>query len=167
MDVRASFELSLKLLEKETIKFFACLSVCREGGFSVYAARAVANCNKATAQRQLNYLCQLSLLNGADKGDNLYVLHPLIRLFAGEILSADSILKLKAEAGRAEFYRGLERLTNLNSKNLKVKSIFKKELGDIMEAAKWYHEQEIPKYDFAFCMLPFLKSMDTGSKQLN
>ena len=49
LDVRVSFNASLRLLTPEEIDFFASLSICDADGFSLQTAAAVAGCTQAVA----------------------------------------------------------------------------------------------------------------------
>jgi len=63
LDVRASFSLSLRLLEPAEIDFFAGLSVCALDGFSLVAAAAANGCAALPAQERIACLFGLSLVN--------------------------------------------------------------------------------------------------------
>lgn len=75
LDVRASFSLSLRLLEPAEIDFFAALSVCAPDGFSLMAAAAANGCDEPAAQEQITSLFALCLVN-VNFVDARYVLHP-------------------------------------------------------------------------------------------
>src|SRR5919199_202833 len=103
LDLRACFSLSLKQLQPEKINFFACLSLCASDGFSRRTATATSGFNdEYDAQKYLDYLCRISLLNYAKVGENRFVFHPLIRLFARELL-VERGLEEEATARHAEF----------------------------------------------------------------
>ncbi|AFY57070.1 ATP-dependent transcriptional regulator [Rivularia sp. PCC 7116] len=145
LNVKASLSLSLKLLEKDEIDFFACLSVCAESGFSRRTAAIVGNFDdEYTAQDYLDRFHQLSLLNYSEVGENRFVFHPLIRLFAQE-LAIERGLKDDAAASHAQFFVEFKSIEIDSS----TASLIAEELEDIMLAAKWLQQQQIADYEFA------------------
>jgi hypothetical protein len=86
LDVRVSFNASLRLLTPDETDFFAGLSVCDSDGFSLQTAAAVAGWARDVADERLAYLYRLSLVNRPDGAVAArFVLHPLLRAFAGEL----------------------------------------------------------------------------------
>lgn len=150
LDVRASFALSLKLLEQSEIDFFACLSVCAQDGFSVQAAKAAAGSGDSIANESLGRLYQLSLLNRPQLGNDRFVFHPLIRLFAQE-LSAERSLSEEAARRHAEFYVELIRSTRAVGKAISD------EMDDIVLAAEWLLNKGRADYEFLIRLEPFLQ----------
>ncbi|MCL1465307.1 ATP-binding protein, partial [Argonema galeatum] len=155
LNVQASLSLSLEMLEPEEIDFFACLSVCAEDGFSLRSAMVAGGCeDEFLAQDYLDYLYRLSLLNYSDIGENRFVFHPLIRLFAGE-LSEKQQLKELAAARHAEFY--IEWVKSGDVNDSVVASAIAEELEEIILAANWMQRQETADYEFAKCLQPFFE----------
>jgi tetratricopeptide (TPR) repeat protein/nucleoside phosphorylase len=154
LDVRASFELSLKLLINEEIDFFACLSVCAQDGFSLWAAKAAVECSDTTVHEHLGRLYQLSLLNRSQVTDDQFVFHPLIRLFAQE-LADDRSLKENAASRHAQFY--IELIRSGKFASLMDVPTLSKEMDDIILAAEWLLTKEQPDYEFLICLEPLLQ----------
>jgi tetratricopeptide (TPR) repeat protein len=163
LDLRACFSLSLKQLQPEEIDFFSCLSVCAEDGFSRRTAMAATRCeDEYVAQESLDYLCRLSLLNYAEVGENRFVFHPLIRLFARELL-VERGLEEEATARHAEFLIEFVKSSALEGS---VASFIAEEFNNIILAAKWLQQHETTsnnkkeekeKYDFAIWLQPFFE----------
>jgi hypothetical protein len=163
LDLRACFSLSLKQLHPEEIDFFSCLSVCAEDGFSRRTAMAASGCeDEYVAQESLDYLCRLSLLNYAEVGENRFVFHPLIRLFARELL-VERGLEEEATARHAEFLIEFVKSSELEGS---VASFIAEEFNNIILAAKWLQQHETTsnnkkeekeKYDFAIWLQPFFE----------
>ncbi|MCT7993767.1 tetratricopeptide repeat protein, partial [Laspinema olomoucense] len=162
LNVQASLSLSLEMLEPEEIDFFACVSVCAENGFSRQAAIAASGCeDEFLAQDYLDYLYRLSLLNYSEVGENRFVFHPLIRLFAGELAEERQLRELAA-ARHAQFY--IEWVKSREENNPAVAAAIAEELDDIILAANWMQRQETTskteekeKYSFFYCLPPFLE----------
>jgi tetratricopeptide (TPR) repeat protein len=157
INVRASLELSLNLLKKRnkenTINFFACLSVCHKNGFSFYIAKVVSGLNKETTHDYLRDLRQYSLLEGCQNLQTRYSFHPLIHLFAQDLLAKTPQLKEQAEKRYANFYRNFVKYKNI--KDQKVTQIMKQELNNIILVAEWLQKEQIADYDFALRLIPF------------
>jgi tetratricopeptide (TPR) repeat protein len=154
LDVRASFSLSLELLEPQEIDFFACLSVCAEDGFSVQAAMAAGDCDEATAHERLGYLYRLSLLNRPQFGANRFVFHPLIRLFAQELAVKRSLQDGAAER-HARFFVEFVKSSDVNDRI--PASALAEELDDIILAAEWLQRQERADHEFLIRLQPFFE----------
>jgi len=154
LDVRASFSLSLKLMESQEIDFFACLSVCAEDGFSVQAAMTAGDCNEATAHERLSYLYRLSLLNRSQVGTNRFLFHPLIRLFAEE-LAGKRALRDEAAERHADFFVELVKSSDVSDRA--VASVLAEELNDIILAAEWLQRQGRADYEFVIQLEPFFE----------
>ncbi|MBW4613548.1 MAG: tetratricopeptide repeat protein [Desmonostoc vinosum HA7617-LM4] len=159
LNVRATFNLSLEQLrrknEQETINFFSYLSVCYQDGFSKYAAKAASKFDKLTkVEEQLGYLCRFSLLNH-EKGQERYVFHPLIRVFAQEILEAQPTEANKAKERHAFFYQNFIKYNDL--KQREIASIVSTELNEIMRVAQWMQLEEIADFEFSRRLMPFFE----------
>ncbi|MEG3989482.1 caspase family protein [Microcoleus sp. S28C3] len=163
LDLRACFSLSLKQLEPEEIDKFACLSVSAEDGFFRRTAMAASGCeDEYVAQESLDYLCRLSLLNYAEVGENRFVFHPLIRLFARELL-VERGLEEEATARHAEFLIEFVKSSELEGS---VASFIAEEFNNIILAAKWLQQHETTsnskkkkkeKYAFGLCLQSFFE----------
>ncbi len=132
--VSTSLQKILQQLDKqkkyETIDFFACLSLCNPDGFSIYEAKAVADCDKNEAEGRIDYLRRLSLINILPNTENkenqhrLFIFHPLVRLFAKQLLQAKPNLKQQAE------YRYHNFLHPPTEANLKIENRYNFEKRD-------------------------------------
>ena len=162
LSLRVCFSLSLKQLQTEAINFFSCLSVCAKDGFSRQTAAAANGLNdKYDAQKYLDDLCRLSLLNYAEAGENRFVLHPLIRLFACEKL-AEIKLKEEAEARHADFCINLAK--SFNSNNRASASNIGEEIDDIILAAEWLQTSKTAVYELAESLNDFFEDYGYWSK---
>jgi len=164
LDVRASFSLSLGLLESEEVDFFACQSVCAEDGFSVQAAMAAGDCDESTAYERLGYLYRLSLLNRPQFGAGRFVFHPLIRLFAQELAVEHSLQDGAAER-HAQYFVELVKLTNVSDRA--AASVIAEELDDIILAAEWLQYQERADYEFVIRLEPFFQRYGHWQQAVN
>ncbi|MBE9098746.1 tetratricopeptide repeat protein [Vacuolonema iberomarrocanum] len=98
LNVEASINLSLELLNEDRQDFFACLCVCAEEGFARRTAMAAGGCeDEWDADDHLNRLYELSLLNYAEIGENRFVLHPLVRVYAENIARERNIFFISQE----------------------------------------------------------------------
>ncbi len=154
LDVRASFMLSLELLESAEIDFFSCLSVCAKDGFSLQAAMAATNSDNETAEESLNYLYRLSLLNYSPSKANGFVFHSLIRLFAQEKAIERSLQNIAAER-HAKFF--IEFVKNNDVTETAVSQFVAEELDDILLAAEWLQSQNKPDYELAIKLESFFQ----------
>ena len=145
LDIRASFSLSLELLEPEEVDFFACLSVCAEDGFSIQTAMAAGGCDEPEAQERLAHLYRLSLLNRPHLGIARFVFHPLILLFARE-LAIERSLEDDAAERHARFF--VELVKAGEELDPAAASVIAEELDDIILAAKWLQRQGRGDYEF-------------------
>ncbi len=162
LDLRACFSLSLKQLQPDKINFFACLSVCANDGFSRQTATAVSGFNdEYDAQKYLDYLCRLSLLNYSEVGKNRFVFHSLIRLFARELL-VERELEKEVTARHAEFCINLVKSFNLNNRS--SASNIGEEIDDIILAAEWLQKSKTADYDLAESLNDFFEDYGYWSK---
>jgi tetratricopeptide (TPR) repeat protein len=120
----------------ETIDFFACLSLCNPDGFSIYEAKAVADCDKNEAEGRIDYLRRLSLINILPNTENkenqhrLFIFHPLVRLFAKQLLETKPNLKQQAD------YRYHNFLHPPTEANLKIENRYKFDrIDDVIQIA--------------------------------
>ena len=163
LDLRACFSLSLNQLQPEKINFFACLSLCASDGFSRRTATATSGFNdEYDAQKYLDYLCRISLLNYAEVGENRFVFHSLIRLFARELL-VDRGLEEEATARHAEFCINLVKSFNPNNSDIGV-SIIGEEIDDIILAAEWLQKNGVADYNLAESLNDFFEDYGYWSK---
>ncbi|BCL34474.1 tetratricopeptide repeat protein [Nostoc sp. MS1] len=157
INVRASLELSLNLLKKRnqenTINFFACLSVCSKDGFSFHTAKAASGLDKEDTHTHLRNLRQLSLIEGSQHTQKRYSFHPLIYLFAQDLLSKNYQLEQQVQKRYTHFYQNFVKYKNF--KNKEINKILKSELNNIVLVAQWLKSERIADYDFAFCLIPF------------
>jgi tetratricopeptide (TPR) repeat protein len=164
LNLRASFELSLNLLDPDTKQFFACLSVCGRDGFSRRATMAAAGLiDEYDAQDFLTRLYRLSLINYAEAGENRYVLHSLIRLFAQEIAENVGVLE-SARANHAHFFIDLISQATLATR-IDAERI-SEDVDDIILAVDWLSKQENQDYGFALDLLPIFQKFGYWQKAL-
>ncbi|WP_293154570.1 MULTISPECIES: tetratricopeptide repeat protein [unclassified Microcoleus] len=143
-DLRACFSLSLKQFQSEEVDFFACLSVCAKDGFSRQAAMAASGFDdEYDAQEYLDSLCRLSLLNYAEVGENRFVFHPLIHLFAHDIAIERGLYENAVER-HAQFFI---RLVGESESNPFFATSVVAELESIILAINWL--QHVGKFDEA------------------
>ncbi|NEO45745.1 MAG: tetratricopeptide repeat protein [Moorea sp. SIO4A3] len=154
LNVEASLDLSLDLLEQEEIDFFACLSICAEEGFALRTAMAAAGCeDEWEAEEVLDSLCDLSLLNYAETRHDRFVLHTLVREYAKCLAEKRDLLSV-AQEGHAKFF--VEWLQPENLEDETVVDEAAANLDDVILAAEWLqtHEAEteqikLENYQFA------------------
>ncbi len=164
-DLRVCFSLSLKQLQPEEIDFFACLSVCAEDGFSRRTAMAASGCDdEYTTQEYLDYLCRLSLLNYSEVGESRFVFHPLIRLFARNLVGEHG-LEEDATARHAQFFINLVKSFNLNNRS--SASLIGEEIDDIILAADWLQRKRVADYELAEYLNDFFEDYGYWSKATN
>ncbi len=139
LNVTASLNLSLKELRQEQRDFFACLSVCAEDGFARRTAAAVGDCqDEWNAQDYLQVLHGLSLLNSAQIGENRFVFHPLVRVYARNLAEENNLLAI-AQERHAKFF--IEWLQSPELENIEVIPEIAENLDDIILAAQWLQNQ--------------------------
>ncbi|MFN9965199.1 MAG: NB-ARC domain-containing protein [bacterium] len=139
LNVTASLNLSLKELRQEQRDFFACLSVCAEDGFARRTAAAVGDCqDEWNAQDYLQVLHGLSLLNSAQIGQNRFVFHPLVRVYARNLAVENNLLSI-AQERHAKFF--IEWLQSPELENIEVIPEVAESLDDIILAAQWLQNQ--------------------------
>ncbi|MBD0347369.1 MAG: hypothetical protein ICV63_21630, partial [Coleofasciculus sp. Co-bin14] len=164
-DLQVCFSLSLKQLQPEEIDFFACLSICAEDGFSRRTAMAVSGCDdEYTTQEYLDYLCRLSLLNYSEVGESRFVFHPLIRLFARNLVGERG-LEEDATARHAQFFINLVKSFNLNNRS--SASLIGEEIDDIVLAADWLQRKRVADYELAEYLNDFFEDYGYWSKATN
>ncbi|MBE7383392.1 MAG: tetratricopeptide repeat protein [Leptolyngbya sp. SIO1E4] len=165
LNLRASFELSLKLLQPETVDFFACLSVCGRDGFSRRAAMAAGGLeDEFEAQDLLDPLYQLSLINYAEAGENRFILHSLIHLLAQEIAEVEGIFAVARER-HSEFFINLAKASDIE--NVSIAQEIAEDLDDLILAVDWLSTQEKPEYIFALNLLPIFQRFGYWEKAVD
>ena len=152
LDIRASFAVSLELLEPHETAFFASLGVCAEDGFSLQTACAAGNSTEWHGQEMLDYLYRMSLLNLADQEEERYVFHPLIRLIAREIAKDRNLLS-DASARTANYW--LQFVKDRGAEHSQTITIINN-MGDVLNAAEWLLEEKIEDDDFLIRLEPIL-----------
>ncbi|TRU29451.1 MAG: tetratricopeptide repeat protein [Microcystis aeruginosa Ma_MB_S_20031200_S102] len=139
LNVTASLNLSLKELRQEQRDFFACLSVCAEDGFARRTAAAVGDCqDEWNAQDYLQVLHGLSLLNSAQIGENRFVFHPLVRVYARNLAEENNLLAI-AQERHAKFF--IDWLQSSDLENGEIIPQIAENLDDIILAAQWLQNQ--------------------------
>ena len=150
MKIRDSFSQLIKLLKPEITDFLACLSVCAQN-ISLRAAMASSGCDENTAQKYLNCLCRLSLLNASDT-DNRFVFHPLIRLLVQE-LATSRALPEGAAARHAHFFIEFAK----SHQSDRAVALVAEELNDLLLAARWLQQQGKIDCEFISSLKPCLE----------
>lgn len=139
LNVTASLNLNLKDLSQNQKDFFACLSVCAEDGFTRRTAAAAGGCqNEADAQDYLQVLYDLSLLNSAQTGENRFVFHPLVRVYAKNLPEDNNLLAI-AQERHAKFF--IEWLQSNELENSVIIPQVAENLDDVILAAQWLQNQ--------------------------
>lgn len=139
LSVTASLKLSLDRLNQDQKDFFACLSVCAEDGFARRAAAAAGGCQyEGDARKFLNVLSSLSLLNYAQTGENRFVFHTLVRIYARNLAEENNLLTI-AQERHAKFF--IEWLQSPELENIEVIPEVAESLDDVILAAQWLQNQ--------------------------
>ena len=143
LSVEPSINLSLKFLhksKKHLKHLFACLSVCAPDGFALETAMAAAGYkDENKALYDLERLTQLSLLNNAEKGENRYVMHPLVRLVAKKRAKE---LSLEKPAIERHMKFMIKRVRNVDLKRPQDAKALGEDIGDIVIATKQLLKRE-------------------------
>jgi tetratricopeptide (TPR) repeat protein len=171
LNVEVSLNLSLKSLSEDEVDFFTCLSVCAAEGFTKQTAMAATGCErKLQAQRCLKKLYDLSLLNYVDTGENRFVLHPLVRVYA-EALARKRGLLAVAQERHAKFF--VEWLQSDNLEDATVVAEVAANLDDVILAAQWLqtHEADTAQskkktYKFALKLQPLFEQYGYWQKAI-
>ncbi len=140
LNMTASLKLSLDRLNQDQKDFFACCSVCAEDGFAWQTAAAAAGCQNEVDARQkyLKVLSNLSLLNSAQTGDNRFVFHTLVRIYARNLAEENNLLAI-AQERHAKFF--IEWLQSPELEKIEVIPEVAESLDDIILAAQWLQNQ--------------------------
>ena len=147
-DLEACFSLSFDQLKSHEKDFFACLSVCAEEGFSRKTAMAATGFHdKYEVQDLLDYLCRLSLVNYAKTGENRFVLHTLMRVFATKkaVERQEGQLQQIAQQRHSQYFWDLVTSSNFND----ISDTLADDLDDIILTAQWFKNQSQIDYQFA------------------
>jgi len=103
LDVRVSFEFSLKFLTEDQKDLFASLGACAQEGFHLRTAQVVSEQTESLLNKNLGRLFSLSLLEkGKEQG--WFVLHPLLFLFSRELAESRNDLLSLAEKRHTAFF---------------------------------------------------------------
>jgi tetratricopeptide (TPR) repeat protein len=136
LNVMASLNLSLALLEDSEVDFFACLSVCAKDGFSLQTAMVAGGlADEWEAQDFLDRLYQLSLLN--EVSQDRYVFHALVRVYAQERVQELNLWEVAARR-HAEFFINLVKSNNVKKQQIAERIV--EDFDDILQASQWLRE---------------------------
>ena len=162
LNLHVFFEISIRSLQPKTVDFFACLSACSKDGFSRRAAMAAAGLeNEFEAQDLIDPLYKLSLINYAEAGENRFVLHTLIHLFAQKIAKDKEIFE-EARARHANFFIDLIEEINIDDEfNVQQLS---EDFDDIILSVNWLQTQPEPEYEFAMKLRPVFQQFGYWEK---
>ncbi|QIR36872.1 tetratricopeptide repeat protein [Tolypothrix sp. PCC 7910] len=171
LNVEFSLSLSLKSLSKDEVDFFACLSVCAAEGFTKQTAMATTGWERnLQAQRCLKKLYDLSLLNYVDTGENRFVLHPLVRMYAEALARKRGLLPL-AQERHAKFF--VEWLQSDELTDETTIAEVAANLDDVILAAEWLqtHEADTAQskkntYEFALKLQPLFEQYGYWQKAI-
>ncbi|MEH2248706.1 tetratricopeptide repeat protein, partial [Nostoc sp.] len=171
LNVEVSLNLSLKSLSEDEVDFFACLSVCATEGFTKQTAMAATGCERnLQAQRCLKKLYDFSLLNYVDTGENRFVLHPLVRVYAEALAQKRGLLPIAQERHAKFFVKWLQ------SDELRDKTTIAEvaaNLDDVILAAQWLQTREadteqskMETYQFALKLQPLFEQYGYWQKAI-
>ena len=163
LDVRASFEISLRYLDEPQINLFACLGVCAPEGFSVETVQVVSKQDAETVRNDLGRLLRLSLVS---KGGSItrFVLHPLLFIFALELAEERALLK-SAEHRHTEYFRQYaNKHRGLSPINL---SALGNEFDALLLTARRLTNGQIADYGFYLSLEPFLQAKGYWTQALH
>ncbi|BCL33651.1 tetratricopeptide repeat protein [Nostoc sp. MS1] len=171
LNVERSLNLSLKSLSEDEVDFFACLSVCAAEGFTKQTAMASTGCERnLLAQRCLKKLYDLSLLNYVDTGENRYLLHPLVRVYAEALAKKRGLLAV-AQERHAKFFVEWLQSDELNDETTIAEVAAN--LDDVILAAEWLqaHEADTAQrkkesYQFALKLQPLFEQYGYWQKAI-
>ncbi|NET82816.1 MAG: tetratricopeptide repeat protein [Moorea sp. SIO1F2] len=145
LNVEISLNFSLKSLSEDQIDCFACLSVCAAEGFAKTTAMVTAGLqNNLKDKRKLKRINELSLLDYVDTGENRYVLHPLVRVYAKK-LADDRNLLATAQERHAKFFVEWLQPENLEDETVVDETVVDEaaaNLDDVILAAEWLQTHE-------------------------
>ncbi len=157
LNVTASLNLSLALLDESEINLFACMSACAKDGFSLKTAMVAGGLEDEWEARDLlDRLYQLSLLNevSADR----YVFHSLVRIYAQEQARHRRVWE-DASRRHAEYFINLVQSNDVKKSEIAAHLI--EDFDDVLQAAQWLRgnansdELRILAYQFALDLRPF------------
>jgi tetratricopeptide (TPR) repeat protein len=171
LNVEASLNLSLELLSEEEKNFFACLSVCAKEGFARRTAMATGGCeDEWEANDYLDRLYQLSLLNYTETGENRFVLHPLVGVYAESLAQERDVLSVAHER-HSQFF--VEWLKSDNLESPKVVAEVAANLDDVILAVEWLQiykadteQSKMETYQFALKLQPLLEQYGYWQKAI-
>ncbi|PMB53216.1 hypothetical protein CEN39_05685, partial [Fischerella thermalis CCMEE 5201] len=171
LNVEFSLNLSLKSLSEDEVDFFACLSVCAAEGFTKQTAIAATGCERnLQAQRCLKKLYDFSLLNYVDTGENRFVLHPLVRMYA-EALARKRGLLAVAQERHAKFFVEWLQFDELTDETTIAEVAAN--LDDVILAAEWLQTHEadtaqskMETYQFALKLQPLFEQYGYWQKAI-
>jgi tetratricopeptide (TPR) repeat protein len=155
LDIRVSFNASLKFLKTEEVDFFACLSVCDPDSFALRSAAATTGCDEVVASQRLGYLYRLSLVNRTvDISRTRFVLHPLLRLFARELANQSSVFHVASDRHASYFIKIVRQFgTHYVPASLSIAE----DIGDTLAAARWLLGRQQLELDYLMCLAPLLE----------
>ncbi len=168
LNVTASLNLSLDLLEESEKDLFACLSVCAKDGFSLRTAMVAGGlADEWEARDLLDRLYQLSLLNevSADR----YVFHALVRVYAQE-KAQDRDIWGDAGQRHAEYFLDLVQSNDVESPE--IAAHLTEDFNDVLQTAQWLRvnsdsdELKISAYQFALDLRPFFLKYNYSKRAL-
>jgi tetratricopeptide (TPR) repeat protein len=164
LDVRASFSLSLRLLDSSDVDFFASLAVCAQDGFSILGAAASNGSDERTAQERLTQLFRLSLVNRSSAGASRFVLHPLLWLFAHEQAEERGLLDL-AETRHRDFFASLVKTRDATEPE--VAALLGEEIDELVTAAESMQRSGVVDYGYVIRLEPFFQRHGYWEKAAN
>lgn len=156
VSVRASLQLSVEWFEPEQKEFFACLGAFAQSGFPQTAVKAICASEENQAQRQLEHLQRLSLLNYANPDSHhRYKFYALVHDFAQELAEKQGLRDI-AVARHARYFIDF---VNSSDPYISQTAIFMaEEVDNLILAAEWLQSQPDPDYNFILGRLaPFLE----------
>jgi tetratricopeptide (TPR) repeat protein len=149
LNVRASFAISMKFLNKRQARLFACLGACAQEGITSELAQEISELDSNAVKWDLSRLYELSLVNKENSGGN-YILHPLLYVFARELAEQQNLLE-DAET-RYMTYFNIQYII----KHKGNFDVLEENLNNLKQAGQLLIKRKRPAYEFFFKLAPFL-----------
>ncbi|QNP75473.1 tetratricopeptide repeat protein [Streptomyces roseirectus] len=147
VDLRAVFSWSYRTLTPGTARFFRYLALHPGSAASAQAAASLAGVGMAEARRHLRELVSANLLSR--DADGQYVLHDLVRAYAGELAEREDDDRFGAETRLLDYlrhnaFRANQFLVRITSESigLPVPGVVLAAIDNREEALEWFHQEE-------------------------
>ncbi len=164
LNVRASFELSLRFLDEAEITIYASLGACAAEGFSLLTAQVVSDKNEAVVRHSLGRFVRLSLLEEVSAQADRFVLHPLLHLFARKLGKEKGILAIAEERHTRYFQDYAHKHRELSVANV---AALDQESAALFLTAWRLLERDTADYDYYLALAPFFETQGYWQQALN